>query len=106
LFARKLAVFVVVVALFLIVTAGPVKGAADPSVTVSDQVVTGGYVRIDKVVAVQDGWIVIHAGDNAGTVIGWAPVKAGESDKVEVEIDMSLGTPTISAMLHIDAGKV
>ncbi len=77
-----------------------------PSVTVSDQVVMDSNVVIGKVVAAQDGWIVIHAGDKNGTVLGHSPVKAGENDNVEVEIDLSKGTPTVSAMLHIDAGVI
>ncbi len=106
LLVRKIAVFLGVFALLFIVSSGPATAAADPSVTVSDQVTMDSTVVIDKIVAVQDGWIVIHAGDKSGTVIGWAPVKAGENDKVEVAIDLSKGTPTISAMLHVDAGKV
>src|SRR5258708_37916611 len=106
LFARKIAVFLGVFASVFVVASGPVMAAADPSVVVSDQVVMDGSIWIDKVVAVQDGWIVIHAGDKSGTVIGWAPVKAGENDKVQVWIDLTKGTPTISAMLHVDAGKV
>jgi len=103
---RKIAVFLGLFALLFIVCSGPATAAADPSVTVNDQVTMESTVVIDKIVAVQDGWIVIHAGDKSGTVIGWAPVKAGENDKVEVAIDLSKGTPTISAMLHVDAGKV
>jgi len=85
----------------------PRAGAqAVPSVTVGDQVVMDSYVIVSKVVAAQDGWIVIHAGDKNGTVLGHAPVKAGENDNVEVGIDLSQGTPTVSAMLHIDAGAI
>ncbi len=77
-----------------------------PSVTVADQVVMDSQVVVGKVVAAQDGWIVIHAGDKNGTVLGHTAVKAGENDNVEVQIDMSKGTPKVSAMLHIDAGVI
>ena len=106
LLAKKIVVFVSAFAMLFVLSAGTFAAAADPSVAVSDQVATGGKVWIDKIVAVQDGWVVIHAGDKAGTVMGFAPVKAGENDKVAVNIDMSKGTPTVSAMLHIDNGVV
>ena len=83
-----------------------VGAQASPSVTVGDQVVMDSTVVVSKVVAAQDGWIVIHAGDKNGTVLGHSAVKAGENDNVEVDIDLSKATPTVSAMLHIDAGQI
>jgi hypothetical protein len=84
-----------------------VSRAADaPAITVGDQVVQDSVVVIPKVIAAQDGWVVIHAGDKNGTVMGYEAVKAGENDNVQVDVDLSKGTPTISAMLHIDAGTV
>ena len=80
--------------------------ANNPAVTVGDQVVQDSTILIPKVVAAQNGWIVIHAGDKDGTVLGYAPVKAGENANVKVKIDLSKATLTISAMLHIDNGLI
>ena len=80
--------------------------ANNPAVTVGDQVVQDSTVVIPKVIAAQNGWIVIHAGDKAGTVLGYSAVSAGENDNVKVAIDLSKATPTISAMLHIDNGLI
>jgi len=104
-FPKKLVVGSLAFALALLAIA-PKQANADntPAVSVSDQIATLGHVVVDKVVAAQDGWIVIHAGDKDGTVLGYAPVKTGENDKVVVDIDFSKATPTVSAMLHIDAG--
>ncbi len=101
---KKLALMAL--ALIVAIALAPRISSADtaPTVTVGDQVVMDHYVTIAKVMAAQDGWIVIHAGDKDGTVLGYEAVKSGENDNVEVEIDMSKGTPTVSAMLHIDAG--
>lgn len=79
-----------------------------PSVTVSDQADTNDTVTIAKVVSNGPGWLVVHKDANGapGAVIGYAAVKNGENDNVAVKIDSYSGTPTLYAMLHIDAGKV
>lgn len=78
----------------------------DPSVTASDQAAEDGTVTIDSVTAAEAGWIVIHADADGGPgpVIGQAPVIVGYNPGVAVEIDLSQATPTLYAMLHVDAG--
>lgn len=80
----------------------------EPAVTASDQSPTDGAVVIDRVVAADPGWIVIHAdADGApGPVIGQAPVIEGNNLQVMVEIDLEQSTPTLYAMLHLDAGNI
>jgi plastocyanin len=82
--------------------------AMEPSVTASDQSAVNGTVTIDQVVAAQAGWIVIHIDSNGapGPVIGFAPVAAGANPDVAVEIDLAQATPTLHAMLHLDAGTL
>lgn len=77
-----------------------------PSVTVSDQDASGGTVTIDKVVAGQAGWLVIHITRNGapGPVIGQALVAAGSNENVEVTIDLDQATQQLFAMLHLDVG--
>jgi plastocyanin len=77
-------------------------------VTASDQSAVNGTVTIDQVVAAQAGWIVIHIDSNGapGPVIGFAPVAAGANPDVAVEIDLAQATPTLHAMLHLDAGTL
>ena len=93
---------------------------ADGPVTVDDQLISptfnvailsandqfvDGSVMIDSVVMAEDGFVVIHAGDedSFGEVIGFAPVSAGVSTDVMVELT---GDPTdvIWPMLHFDTG--
>lgn len=78
----------------------------EPSVTASDQAAENGTVTIDSVTAAEAGWIVIHADADGGPgpVIGQAPVIVGFNPEVAVEIDLSQATPTLYAMLHVDAG--
>ncbi len=84
----------------------PTSTATPSMVSVSDQDATGGTVRIARIVAADPGWIVIHTEQNGGPgpVVGYAAVPAGESDDVAVEIDAAAATPTLFAMLHVDAG--
>jgi plastocyanin len=78
------------------------------SVTASDQSAVNGTVVVDQVVAAQAGWIVIHIDANGapGPVIGFAPVVAGANPDVAVAIDLAQATPTLHAMLHVDAGTL
>jgi hypothetical protein len=77
-------------------------------VDVDDQFVKDtGAVSVRAILAQQDGWIVIHAGDKAGTVLGHAPIKAGLNSYIKVTLDdPSKVTETMTAMIHIDAGKI
>ena len=79
----------------------------DPSVSVEDQPVLGGQVKIEEVGYSDPGWIVIHAeGDGQpGAVIGYAPIQPGENKDVLVKIDVSRATPILYAMLHVDLGQ-
>lgn len=80
----------------------------EASVMVSDQAVKDGMVTIDQIVAADPSWIVIHTevDGSPGPVIGFAPVAAGTNANLEVEIELEAATPTLFAMLHIDAGSL
>ena len=80
----------------------------DPSVSVSDQDATDGTVTIDQIHANDPSWIVIHADNEGGpgAVIGNAAVSVGDNSDVVVEIDLSMATPILFAMLHQDTGIV
>jgi plastocyanin len=77
-------------------------------VAVRDQAIAEGTVTIDEVSAAEPGWIVIHIDDNGspGAVIGYAPVGIGHHPDVVVTIDSAQATPTLHAMLHVDAGVI
>jgi len=80
--------------------------AITAAVTASDQAAADGTVTVDRVSAAEPGWIVIHIDVNGapGPVIGFAPVAVGNHQNVAVEIDLAQATPTLYAMLHVDAG--
>jgi len=99
---------------------GSVEGADGP-VSVDGSVVTpsftaeildandqfvDGSVMIDSVTLSQDGFVVVHAGDaeSFGEVIGFAPVSAGTTTDVTVDL-MGDATPFIWPMLHVDTGE-
>ncbi len=79
----------------------------EPMVAVSDQVSLDGMVTVDTVVSAGPGWIVIHAdnGGAPGPVIGQRAVNVGTSEGVSVEIDTTMATPVLYAMLHEDTGE-
>jgi predicted lipoprotein with Yx(FWY)xxD motif len=63
-------------------------------------------VTIASIIADTDSWLVIHAQADGkpGTILGKAPVRAGENSDVIIEIDSTGATETMYAMLHVDAG--
>jgi predicted lipoprotein with Yx(FWY)xxD motif len=79
-----------------------------PSVTVSDQALEGDSVTIDRVMAAEPGWLVVHADNDGrpGPVVGHSAVAPGENDNVQVQIDASAATATLYAMLHVDRGTM
>src|SRR5579871_3104283 len=102
--------FIVVVLLALVAvlvprSIAPAYAQATDSVTVSDQAIFNNRVTVDKVVASKAGWIAIHASSDGFPVVGETYVHPGENDNVQVEIDMDKATASMSAMLHVDAGK-
>lgn len=103
---KKLFFLFVFIALLAVPAAA--QDAMAPAVEVSDQVSLDGTVTIAKVVSPGPGFLVIHR-DNGGQfaeVIGAAAVNAGENINVTVDIDTSMATPVLYAMLHEDTGEV
>ena len=84
----------------------PFNVTLQPSVSVIDQPVAHGTVTIDRVVAVEPGWLAIHSAVEGNPVIGVTPVDAWVSSKVVVEVDEISVTDTLIVMLHVDAGTV
>lgn len=78
-----------------------------PSVTVSDQLVIDS-VTIENVDSQTQGWIVIHIdnGGSPGPVAGFAPVNPGSNPGVVVDVETTMLTPVLFAMLHVDDGAV
>jgi predicted lipoprotein with Yx(FWY)xxD motif len=76
-----------------------------PSITVSDQAIQNGTVTIKQVVSNGNWWLVIHRQNPDGTMgeyIGEKLIKNGINTNVVVNINISLATPVLYAMLHED----
>ncbi|RPI33825.1 MAG: hypothetical protein EHM70_04855, partial [Chloroflexota bacterium] len=72
--------------------AGAGQGSASTgpvAVSVTDQEVKGGLVKIDRVVSEGPGWLAIHTDNNGapGQEIGYVAVRDGENTNVIVRID-------------------
>lgn len=87
--------------------AQPSSGTA--TIDVSDQPLTDGHITLASVMALQDGWIAVHANtsDNKpGPVIGHAAVKAGMNMNVQVTLSPApKAGDKVWPMLHIDSGQ-
>ena len=78
------------------------------SILVSSQDLVNGTVKINRVVAEEGSWLVIHAQENGavGAVLGKVFVSSGENSNVVVSIDSGKATETLYAMLHDDKGVI
>jgi hypothetical protein len=79
-----------------------------PSVTVSDQDLSeDGSLLIDKVTVTAQSWIAVHVDDDGqpGPMLGYAPVSKGEQEELSIKINWFNATPTLHALLYLDAGE-
>lgn len=60
---------------------------------------------VDRVLAPQDAWVVVHLDDNGkpGMRVGLEPIKKGESTNVKVALE-EVGTPKVIVAIHADRG--
>ena len=66
-------------------TAALAGGHASPMISAADQSVANGVVSAEKIVASENGWLVVHRTDDAmapGVVVGHAPIRKGETTDV------------------------
>ncbi len=79
-----------------------------PAIVVGDQTLAeDGQLTIDSVTAPEKSWLVVHVqaeDGSAGEVLGFVPVDMGSSSGLSLTIDPLDASPTLVAMLHMDAG--
>jgi hypothetical protein len=97
-------------AIALILSTGAAFAAAHatPMVEAADQDVSGGIVTADKVMAGENGWLVVHRTDadmKPGPVVGYAPLRAGENTDVAaiLQEDVASGD-MLMLMVHAEEG--
>ena len=96
-------------ALFAITaTTALADGHATPMVMASDQSVENGVVSADQIVAIENGWLVVHRTDAdmaPGPVVGHAPIRKGETNDVAAILteDVAAGD-MLMLMVHSEAG--
>jgi hypothetical protein len=100
----------VILAVVLILSIGLIGASAQddtPMISVRDQISVDGTVTIAETYSEGPGFIVIHIDNEGqpGPVAGFAAIPAGRSENVVVEIDTTMATPTLYAMLHEDTGE-
>ena len=82
--------------------------AMAPSVEASDQDVTNGVVSASKIVAPENGWMVVHrtgADMKPGPVVGYAPLREGENlDVAAILTEEVAAGDMLMLMIHSEAG--
>ena len=80
---------------------------ATPSITYSGML-DGNVLTIAEAVIDAPGWLVVHADENGsfGTVIGYAPLNAGQNTNIVIELEEGGITGTLFPMLHYDTDTV
>jgi hypothetical protein len=84
-------------------TATPTPEPVRPAVVVADQEVgENGRVTIERVVATEAGWLVVHAVSNreAGAVLAYTALDEGEHQDVTLTLDPLQATPGLVAALY------
>jgi hypothetical protein len=79
-----------------------------PGVEATDQSVSNGVVSATKIVAPENGWLVVHRTDaemKPGPVVGYAPLRMGENMDVAaiLQEDVAPGD-MLMLMVHSEAG--
>lgn len=94
----------------LMMTAGVAMAAGHASTMVmaADQSVENGVVSADKVMAAENGWLVVHRTGTEmkpGPVVGYAPLRAGENNDVAaiLQEDVKAGD-MLMLMVHGEEG--
>ena len=79
-----------------------------PMVMASDQSVENGTVTAEMVDAGENGWLVVHRTDadmKPGTVVGYAPLRAGENIDVTAILTEAVAPgDMLMLMVHSEAG--
>lgn len=97
-------------AIALSLSAGMVFAAAHatPMVEAADQDVSNGVVSAEKVMAGENGWLVVHRTDaemKPGPVVGYAPLRMGENTDVAAILQEEVKPgEMLMLMVHAESG--
>lgn len=82
--------------------------APAPAVKATDQSVADGMVSAEKVIATENGWMVVHRTDadmKPGPVVGYAPLRMGENvDVAAILTEEVKPGDMLMLMVHSEAG--
>ena len=83
-------------------------GHSAASVTASDQDVSNGIVSAESIMAMENGWMVVHRTDadmTPGPVVAYAPIRAGENTDVTAILTEEIASgDMLMLMVHSEAG--
>jgi hypothetical protein len=79
-----------------------------PVINVADQeILEDGLVQVESVVALEPGWLVIHADDDGelGAYLGSTPLVAGRQENLSIHIPWQRGSTNLHAVIYEDNGR-
>lgn len=79
-----------------------------PVITAADQeILEDGLLTIDNVLALEDGWLVVHADADGdlGPYLGATRLLSGNNDNLTVQIPWQQGTDQLHAVIYHDYGR-
>ncbi|MEQ6249507.1 hypothetical protein ABMC89_11510 [Sulfitobacter sp. HNIBRBA3233] len=83
-------------------------GHAAPMIEAANQDVSNGVVSAEKIVAGENGWLVVHRTDadmKPGPVVGYAPLRGGENMDVAAILQEEVASgDMLMLMVHSEAG--
>ncbi|MFV1853280.1 MAG: hypothetical protein ACMZ66_21690 [Thalassospira sp.] len=92
---------------FVLASAAPAN-AMGPMVEAMDQDVSAGTVTASKIMAGENGWLVVHRTDKdmkPGPVVGYAPIKKGENMDVAAILQEPVKSgEMLMLMVHAETG--
>ncbi|HET8849197.1 MAG TPA: hypothetical protein VFM78_04855 [Marinobacter sp.] len=92
----------------LALSGNALAGDHEAGVWAMDQSVSNGVVSARKVVAEENGWLVVHRTDEAmkpGPVVGYAPLRAGQNMDVAALLSEEVQSgDMLMLMVHSEAG--
>ncbi len=76
-----------------------------PDIAVYDQPITDGIITVERASSPGQGWIVVYTAEEEGLgiIIGFAPLRAGVNELVDIEIVETAATPQLFLLLHEDS---
>lgn len=79
-----------------------------PDIFVMNQPLINDSLEVERVISYGPGWVVVYSDDGGGlgTIIGWAALKDGINEQVEISLSAPADTSILHFMIHQDTDDI